>query len=96
MPFVDAQYPTAADRDHRALTGKSSGGFGAMVVPMLRPEVFGALASHAGDALYEALYLPTFPKIVRTLRDDFEGSYDVFFQQLAEIDHFDFSKGAIR
>ena len=24
-----------------------------MVVPMMRPEVFGALASHAGDALFE-------------------------------------------
>ena len=92
VPFVDEHYPTAADRDHRALTGKSSGGFGAMVVPMVRPDVFGALASHAGDALYEACYLPTFPKIVRTLRDHFEGSYDVFFQKLAEIDHFDFGR----
>ena len=40
-------------REHRGLTGKSSGGYGAMVVPMLRPDVFGALASHAGDALFE-------------------------------------------
>ena len=37
--FVDARYPTAADRDHRGLAGKSSGGYGAMVVPMLRPDV---------------------------------------------------------
>ena len=54
--------PDGADRDHRGLTGKSSGGYGAMVVPMLRPDVFGALASHAGDALFEACYLPEFPK----------------------------------
>ena len=60
--FVDERYPTAADRDHRGLAGKSSGGYGAMVVPMLRPDVFGALASHAGDALFEACYLPEFPK----------------------------------
>ena len=60
-PFVDERYPTRADRDHRGLTGKSSGGYGAMVVPMLRPDVFGALASHAGDALFEACYLPEFP-----------------------------------
>jgi S-formylglutathione hydrolase FrmB len=89
VPFVDERYPTAADRDHRALTGKSSGGFGSMVVPMLRPDVFGALASHAGDALYEACYLPTFPKVVRTLRDDFGSSYDAFFRAVAEADHFD-------
>jgi hypothetical protein len=92
VPFVDDRYPTAADRDHRALAGKSSGGYGAMVVPMVRPDVFGALASHAGDALYEGCYLTTFPKVARTLRDDFEGSYDVFFRSLAEADHFDMDK----
>ena len=62
VAFVDERYPTLADRDHRGLTGKSSGGYGAMVVPMLRPDVFGALASHAGDALFESCYLPEFPE----------------------------------
>ena len=61
VPFVDERYPTLADREHRGLTGKSSGGYGAMVVPMRRPDVFGALASHAGDALWEASLLPDFP-----------------------------------
>ena len=28
-----------------------------MVVPMMRPDVFGALASHAGDALFECCYV---------------------------------------
>ena len=81
VPFVDARYPTAADREHRALAGKSSGGYGAMVVPMLRPDVFGALASHAGDALFEACYLPEFPGVARTLRDDYGGSWETFFEQ---------------
>ena len=62
VPFIDERYPTSADRDHRGLAGKSSGGYGAMVVPMLRPDVFGALASHAGDALFECCYLPEFPQ----------------------------------
>ena len=65
VPFVDERYPTLADREHRGLTGKSSGGYGAMVVPMRRPDVFGALASHAGDALWEASLLPDFPSIAR-------------------------------
>jgi len=69
VPFVDARYRTMADRDHRAIAGKSSGGFGAMVTPMLRPDLFGALATHAGDALYEYAYLPEFAKVVRLLRD---------------------------
>jgi S-formylglutathione hydrolase FrmB len=90
VPFVDARYPTAADRAHRGLTGKSSGGYGAMVVPMLRPDVFGALASHAGDALFEACYLPEFPATARTLRDRFDGSYDVFWRHVGEAESFDF------
>jgi hypothetical protein len=92
VPFVDGRYPTAADRDRRGLTGKSSGGYGAMVVPMVRPDVFGALASHAGDALFEAAYLPEFPSIARTLRDDFEGSWEVLFERLAAADHVDFKR----
>jgi hypothetical protein len=69
VPWVDAQYRTMADRDHRAIMGKSSGGFGAMITPMLRPDLFGALATHAGDSLYEYCYLPEFPGAVRALRE---------------------------
>jgi len=82
VAFVDQRYPTLADRAHRAITGKSSGGYGAMVVPMLRPDVFGALASHAGDALFEACYLKDFPETARILRDRFDGSFDVFFEKM--------------
>jgi hypothetical protein len=92
VPFVDERYPTLAHRDHRGLTGKSSGGYGAMVVPMLRPDVFGALASHAGDALFECCYAGDFPKAARTLRDEFEGSYERFFERLAAADHFDYAR----
>jgi hypothetical protein len=48
--------------------GKSSGGFGAMITPMLRPDLFGALATHAGDSLYEYCYIPEFPAAIRHLR----------------------------
>jgi len=92
VPFVDERYPTAAGRDHRGLTGKSSGGYGAMVVPMLRPDVFGGLASHAGDALFEACYLAEFRAVARALREHFEGSYDVFFERLAAADHLDWDR----
>jgi S-formylglutathione hydrolase FrmB len=69
VPFVDSHYRTADSRDHRAISGKSSGGFGAMITPMLRPDLFGALATHAGDALYELSYVPEFAQAVRLLRD---------------------------
>jgi Putative esterase len=68
VPWVDGRYRTMADAGHRAIMGKSSGGFGAMVTPMLRPDLFGALATHAGDSLYEFCYVPEFGKAVRHLR----------------------------
>jgi hypothetical protein len=86
VPFVDERYPTTRDRGARGLTGKSSGGYGAMVVPMLRPDVFGALASHAGDALFEACYLPEFPQTARMLRDEYDGSFEVFWQRFRSSD----------
>ncbi len=36
---------------------------------MLRPDLFGALAIHAGDSLYEFSYIPEFAKAIRLLRD---------------------------
>ena len=92
VAFVDERFPAIADRESRGLTGKSSGGYGAMVVPMLRPDVFGALASHAGDALFECCYLADFRDVARELRDRFDGSYDVFFERLREADHMDWEK----
>jgi S-formylglutathione hydrolase FrmB len=69
VPWVDARFRTIADRESRAITGKSSGGYGAMITPMLRPDLFGALATHAGDTLYELSYVPEFGKAVRLLRE---------------------------
>src|SRR5918995_1899515 len=84
---------TAIRRPPTASTAaKSSGGYGAMVVPMLRPDGFSALASHAGDALFEAAYLPEFPTFTRTIRDHFDGSMDVFLEALAAADHFDMER----
>jgi Putative esterase len=80
VPWVDARYRTLAAAEHRGIAGKSSGGYGAMVTPMLRPDLFGALATHAGDALFEGCYLPDFREVVRALRDEYEGSYDRFWE----------------
>jgi Putative esterase len=69
VPWVDAHYRTMAGAAHRGIQGKSSGGFGAMITPMLRPDLFGGLATHAGDGMYECCYIPEFAKAVRLLRD---------------------------
>jgi S-formylglutathione hydrolase FrmB len=90
VAFVDERYPTIRAPEGRGLTGKSSGGYGAMVVPMLRPDVFGALASHAGDALFECCYIPAFPDTMRKLRDRFDGSWHVFLERFRAAQRFDF------
>src|SRR5712691_1439552 len=79
VPFVDERYRTLAAPAHRGISGKSSGGYGAMVTPMLRPDVFGGLATHAGDALFEASYLPDFRDAARALRDAYDGSFERFW-----------------
>ena len=79
VPFVDGHYRTLDGAAHRGVAGKSSGGYGALVTPMLRPDLFGGLASHAGDALFEACYLPEFREAARALRDDYSGSFDAFW-----------------
>ena len=39
-----------------------------MITAMLRPDLFGALATHSGDSLYELCYIPMFAKGARALR----------------------------
>src|SRR5262245_46208042 len=43
VPFVDARYRTIPARHGRAVVGKSSGGYGALALAMLRPEVVAAV-----------------------------------------------------
>ena len=79
VPFVDARYRTLPGAAHRGVAGKSSGGYGAMVTPMLRPELFGGLVTHAGDALFEVCYGPDIREVARALRDSYDGSYEAFW-----------------
>jgi S-formylglutathione hydrolase FrmB len=80
VPWVDAHYRTLARKEARGIAGKSSGGYGAMITPMLRPDLWGGLATHAGDALFETCYLPEFREAARFLRDRYDGSYEKFWK----------------
>ena len=78
VPWVDERYRTLAAAAHRGIAGKSSGGYGAMITPMLRPDLWGGLATHAGDALFECCYQRDFPACARMLRDEYGGSFERF------------------
>jgi hypothetical protein len=74
---VDRRYRTSGAR---GIAGKSSGGYGALVSALLRPDLFQALASHAGDCLFEVQFLPLFREAARALRDEYDGSFERFFE----------------
>jgi enterochelin esterase-like enzyme len=67
IPFVDGTLRTIPKREARAVVGKSSGGYGAMVLAMQRPDVVAAVGSHAGDGAFEISYLRELPHTVLTL-----------------------------
>jgi S-formylglutathione hydrolase FrmB len=81
IPQIDARYRTLALRQHRGIVGKSSGGYGALVQGMRHPDLFGAVASHAGDCAFELCYLPDFAKFVAELSH--HGTIEAFLEHFA-------------
>jgi S-formylglutathione hydrolase FrmB len=83
VPFVDEQYPT---NGMRGLQGKSSGGCGALVNALERPDLFHAVAAHAPDALFEVTLAHGFPAAARVLRErtleEFWASFDGLHSEL--------------
>jgi S-formylglutathione hydrolase FrmB len=57
--YVDAHYRTRADRAHRGISGLSMGGYGAIILALHYPAVFGAAASHSG--VLSTLYVGPHP-----------------------------------
>jgi enterochelin esterase family protein len=85
IPFVDNRFLTLADNRHRAIAGKSSGGFGALRLGMRHPGLFSAVACHSGDMGFELCYRPNFPAAARTL-ERHGGSIASFFGNWESLD----------
>jgi enterochelin esterase family protein len=62
VPWIDGRYRTLASRDHRGVAGKSSGGYGALVLGMKHAATFGAIACHSGDICFDYCYRPDIAK----------------------------------
>ncbi len=67
IPFVETTYRTLG-RGRWGVFGKSSGGYGSIVLGMRRPDVFCAVGDHSGDANFELCYLPEFPAALDAFR----------------------------
>jgi S-formylglutathione hydrolase FrmB len=64
---IDSRLRTRPEAASRALVGKSSGGYGAVLLGGLHADLFAHIGSHAGDAYFEYCYLPDFPKAASAL-----------------------------
>ena len=67
VPYIDRTYRTLASRATRAVVGKSSGGYGALMLAMRHPDLFGLAASHSGDLYFELCYKPAFVTFAREI-----------------------------
>lgn len=60
LPRVDAEFRTIPHQGGRAVLGKSSGGYGALVHGMRHADTWGAVACHSGDIDFDLVYRPDF------------------------------------
>jgi len=67
VPFAERELPAIPSRTARAVAGHSSGGFGALAIAMLRPEVFGSVIASAADSAFDLSQQPTFGRASLTL-----------------------------
>lgn len=65
VEYIDANYRTVANSSSRAVMGHSSGGYGATMLAMKHPDIFGLLADHSGDKFFELAYQPEFGDFLR-------------------------------
>jgi S-formylglutathione hydrolase FrmB len=79
IPFIDQNYRTMATAEHRAVAGKSSGGYGALILAMQFPECFSVFYCSSGDMYFEYVYQPDFPKAYDAIRR--AGGLENFLEQ---------------
>lgn len=68
VPFVDETFSIVKDKNSRAVMGKSSGGYGALIMAMRHSDLFGLACSTSGDCYFEMGYLPDFAKAFRAMK----------------------------
>ncbi|CAN5364279.1 alpha/beta hydrolase-fold protein [soil metagenome] len=78
VPFVDENFRSIADRGSRAVMGKSSGGYGALIMGLRHADLFGLVCSTSGDAYFEVCYPGDFTKAFRIIKGDPKGFMEKF------------------
>ncbi len=90
VPFVDENVRTISDKNSRAVMGKSSGGYGALIMAMRHADLFGLACSTSGDCYFDYCYLPDFPKAFRGLKGNPKKLIEKFYDEEAKKGQNDF------
>ena len=90
VPFVDENFRSITDRNSRAVMGKSSGGYGALIMGLRHADLFGLVCSTAGDAYFEVCYPGDFTKAFRLIKSDPKGFMERFHssEKMNKDDHY--------
>jgi len=67
LPELERRFRVRPGAAHRAVFGKSSGGYGALVQGLRHGEQWGAVACQSGDMGFELTYAIDFPKLLGVL-----------------------------
>lgn len=81
VPAIEQNFRVIPGRASRAIFGKSSGGYGAIVHGMRRADTWAAIACHSGDMDFNLCYRGDFPGVLRAL-DQHHGSVASFMENL--------------
>lgn len=91
VPFVDENFRTINDKNSRAVMGKSSGGYGALIMAMRHSDIFGLACSTSGDAYFEFCYFPGIAEGFRAIKGDPKALIEKFWREDARKGKDDFA-----
>ncbi len=91
VPFVDENFRTALDKNSRAVMGKSSGGYGALVMAMRHADRFGLACSTSGDAYFEFCYFPGIAEGFRAIKGEPKALIEKFWRETERKGKDDFA-----
>ncbi len=93
IPFAESELRIVSSPKHRAVFGKSSGGYGALLFAAKYASYWNAVASHSGDVGFECLYKTDFPNVACNLqrfKGDIKSFLDYFWDEKNKPNSDDF------
>lgn len=82
VPWIERTFRVLPGREHRGVAGKSSGGYGAIMLGMRHPDIFSAVACHSGDMGFDYCYRGDVPKFCSEVQR--AGGIEAWFRAFEE------------